>query len=55
MTGMPDIAYYSCDAINSRTDAGGMNCNDTDLNPGGCAYVMPNARCGGAGSRWTLK
>lgn len=35
--------YYSCTSVNSRSDVGGENCNDTALNPGGCSYIMPNA------------
>eukprot|EP01051_Picozoa_sp_SAG22_P027239 SAG22_NODE_9017_length_614_cov_1.174757_1_plen_193_part_10 len=40
---MPDVAYYSCTAIDSRSDVGGVNCNDTTLNPAGCSFVVPNA------------
>ena len=39
---LPDVAYYSCTAINGRSDFGGPSCNDTVLNPQGCSYVMPN-------------
>ena len=38
----PDVAFYSCDAINSRTDVGGPYCDDASANPiGGGA-----CRCG---------
>ena len=40
----PDVAFYSCDAINSRTDVGGPYCDDASANPiggGACRYVVP--------------
>jgi iduronate 2-sulfatase len=40
---MPDVAYYSCNSIQGRSDGGGVNCNDTALNPQGCSYIVPNA------------
>ena len=42
--GMPDVAYYSCDAMNGRTDFGGRYCDDAGGNPVGggvCRYVVP--------------
>ena len=42
-TDQPDVAFYSCNSLNTRSDIGGVNCNDTELNPTGCTYVMPNA------------
>lgn len=41
--GMPEVAYYSCDSIQTRTDVGGPNCADPTLNPQGCHYIEPNA------------
>jgi len=40
--GQPDVSYYSCDSINGRSTVGGLNCNDTALNPEGCQYITPN-------------
>jgi arylsulfatase A-like enzyme len=39
---LPDVAYYSCTSINGRSDFGGVNCDDPELNPAGCQYIMPN-------------
>lgn len=40
---LPDVAYYSCTSINTRSEIGGPLCNDTKLNPDGCSYIVPNA------------
>ena len=40
---MPDVAYYACDSLASRTDVGGPHCEDADLNADGCQYIVPNA------------
>lgn len=43
--GMPDVAYYSCDALNGRTDFGGPFCDDAGGNPvgnGTCRYIVPD-------------
>jgi len=42
-TNMPDVAYYSCTSVNTRSDVGGKTCDNTTLNPEGCSYIMPNA------------
>ena len=42
-TDMPDVAYYSCTSVNTRSDIGGKTCDNTTLNPDNCSYIMPNA------------
>ena len=34
-TDLPDVAYYSCTSVNTRSDVGGNNCNDSSLNADG--------------------
>ena len=41
----PNISFYSCASINGRSDVGGPNCDDPELNKangGVCHYVVPN-------------
>lgn len=40
---LPDVAYYSCTSVQGRSDMGGVNCDDAQLNPEGCQFIMPNA------------
>lgn len=37
--GAPEVAFYSCDSINSRSPVGGPEC---ETYPDGCQYIQPN-------------
>lgn len=45
---MPDVAFYSCKSLGSRSEFGGINCANATLNNqhgagGNCSYIVPNS------------